>query len=163
LNAMRTLALQRANPYLREWYWRYHDPGGPQFLYAAPPPHTVAQLHDAGFAVLDVRGSSGERRPARVRRREQHVYFVAKQALGSFDVSSGALALNDVPWGQVDSSAIGPRFCWRFSHTGDGPPRSRITSHYRVDRGAGDDHGEAYYSGGNYVDYEEESRGQRTE
>src|SRR4029077_14224172 len=35
-----------------------------------------------------------------------------------------------------------------------------LTSHYRVDR-SDDDHGEAYYSGDNYVDYEAESRGQR--
>jgi ubiquinone/menaquinone biosynthesis C-methylase UbiE len=79
LNAMRMLALQKANPLRREWYWRYHDPGGPQLLYSAPPRVTVAQLEHAGFVVRDVRGSTGERRPGRVSRSEQHVYFVASR------------------------------------------------------------------------------------
>jgi ubiquinone/menaquinone biosynthesis C-methylase UbiE len=79
VNAIRTLARQRANPFLREWYWRYNDPGGPQFLYSGPPRVTAAQLRDAGFAVLGIRGSSGERRFGRVSLHEQHVYFVARR------------------------------------------------------------------------------------
>jgi 2-polyprenyl-3-methyl-5-hydroxy-6-metoxy-1,4-benzoquinol methylase len=76
-------------------------------------------------------------------------------------LSTGEVTLNGAPWGRVEPSAIGPRFCWRFSHHHNGTSRSRLTSHYRVDRNGADDHGEAYYSGGNYVDYEAESRGQR--
>jgi ubiquinone/menaquinone biosynthesis C-methylase UbiE len=78
-NALHTLALQRGNPYLREWYLKYDDPGGDQYLYSAPPRATVAQLRAAGFAVLAVRGSSGERRAGRVTRREKHVHFVARR------------------------------------------------------------------------------------
>ncbi len=79
VNALRTLFEQRRNRYLTEWYWRYDDPGGTQFLYSAPPSRTVAQLADAGFEALAVRGSFGERRPGRVRFREQHVHFVARR------------------------------------------------------------------------------------
>ena len=75
-------------------------------------------------------------------------------------LSTGEVTVNGAAWGRVDPSAIGPRFCWRFSHTASGETRSRLTSHYRVDRNGHDAHGEAYYSGGNYVDYEAESRGQ---
>jgi len=76
------------------------------------------------------------------------------------DLSTGAVTVNDDAWGRVDPSAIGPRFCWRFRHTNGGATRERLTSHYKVNR-TDDDHGEAYYSGDNYVDYEEESAGQR--
>jgi ubiquinone/menaquinone biosynthesis C-methylase UbiE len=79
LNALHTLALQRRNPYLGEWYLRYTDPGGDQFLYSAPPRATIRQLENAGFTVVDVRGSSGERRRPRVDQREQHVQFVARK------------------------------------------------------------------------------------
>ena len=79
LNAMRTLARQRRNPLLREWYVRYEDPGGAQFLYSAPPGRTVGQLRRAGFSVTAVRGATGQRQPGRVWRREQHVYFVARK------------------------------------------------------------------------------------
>src|SRR5712692_5038668 len=77
------------------------------------------------------------------------------------DLSTGEVTVNDGAWGRVDPAAIGPRFCWRFRHTNRSGTRERLTSHYKVDRSADDDHGEAYYSGDNYVDYEEESRGQR--
>jgi ubiquinone/menaquinone biosynthesis C-methylase UbiE len=79
LNAVGTLMNQRRNPHLLEWYVRYADAGGTQFLYSAPPDRTVAQLRRAGFDVLAVRGASGQRHPGRVRRREQHVYFVARK------------------------------------------------------------------------------------
>ena len=78
-NALRTLVQQRRNPYLRDWYVRYDDPSGTQFLYSAPPGRTVDQLQGAGFIVVDVRGATGQRQPGRVRRREQHVYFVARK------------------------------------------------------------------------------------
>jgi len=75
-------------------------------------------------------------------------------------LSTGEVTVNGAPWGRLEPSAIGPRFCWRFSLSTNGTTRSRLTSHYRVDRNEGDDHGEAYYSGANYVDYEAESKGQ---
>ena len=74
---------------------------------------------------------------------------------------TGDVTLNDAEWGRANPAAIGPRFCWRLSHASNGRTRTRLTSHYRVDRGGDDDHGQAYYAGDNYVDYEEESRGQR--
>lgn len=79
INAVRTLVHQRRNPHLREWYVRYDEPGGTQFLYSAPPGRTVDHLQRAGFTVVDVRGASGQRQPRRIRRREQHVYFVARK------------------------------------------------------------------------------------
>jgi 2-polyprenyl-3-methyl-5-hydroxy-6-metoxy-1,4-benzoquinol methylase len=75
-------------------------------------------------------------------------------------LSTGEVAVNATAWGRIEPSAIGPRFCWRFSHTTNGRTRSRLTSHYRADRDGADDHGEAYYSGANYVDYDAESRAQ---
>jgi 2-polyprenyl-3-methyl-5-hydroxy-6-metoxy-1,4-benzoquinol methylase len=76
------------------------------------------------------------------------------------DLATGDVTIDDAAWGQVDPAAIGPRFCWRFRHTNGAGTRERLTSHYRVDR-TDDDHGEAYYAGDNYVDYEAESSGQR--
>ncbi|MDP1569801.1 MAG: methyltransferase domain-containing protein [Vicinamibacterales bacterium] len=78
LNALAGLWRQRGNPYLREWYWRYDDPGGAQHLFSAPPSRTVAQARAAGFEVLEVRGATGERDPGRIARRQQHVYFVLR-------------------------------------------------------------------------------------
>jgi 2-polyprenyl-3-methyl-5-hydroxy-6-metoxy-1,4-benzoquinol methylase len=78
------------------------------------------------------------------------------------DLATGQVTMNDGLWGRVDPSAIGPRFCWRFRYTNSHETRERLTSHYKVDR-TDDDHGEAYYSGVNYVDYEAESSGQRAE
>lgn len=79
LNAIGALAAQVGNPHLRAWYVKYHDGGGPQLLYSAPPDRTVAQLQGAGFDVLDVRGARGERDPRRIRWRQQHVHFVARK------------------------------------------------------------------------------------
>jgi len=78
-------------------------------------------------------------------------------------LSTGEVTVNGAAWGRVEPSAIGSRFCWRFSHTTNGRTRNRLTSHYRVDRTGDDDHGEAYYSGANYVDYEAESQAQHSQ
>ncbi len=77
------------------------------------------------------------------------------------DLATGVVTLQSVRWGSLDPSTIGGRFCWRFSHASADGIRRRMTSHYRADRGCDDEHGEAYYSGGNYVDYDAESAGQR--
>ncbi|MEW6320199.1 MAG: methyltransferase domain-containing protein [Acidobacteriota bacterium] len=79
LNALRWLWQQRGNPHWRDWYWRYDDPGGPQYLYSAPPDRTVAQAARAGFEVLDVRGATGQRDRARIARHEQHVHFALRR------------------------------------------------------------------------------------
>ncbi len=79
-----------------------------------------------------------------------------------FCVATGEVALNGTSWGRADAATVGPRFCWRLTHTREARVRERLTSHYRVAR-TGDDHGEAYYAGNNYVDYEAESAGQRAE
>jgi ubiquinone/menaquinone biosynthesis C-methylase UbiE len=79
LNAMKWLARQVTNGVWREWYWRYDDPGGAQYLYSAPPSYTVAQASGAGFAVVEIRGATGERDPGRIARREQHVHFVLRR------------------------------------------------------------------------------------
>lgn len=76
-NGLRLLARQVTNPLAHEWYIRYRDGGGVQHLYSAPPSRTVHQLESVGFSVLDVRGSTGERRPGAVRLHEQHVHFAA--------------------------------------------------------------------------------------
>ena len=76
------------------------------------------------------------------------------------DLATGDVTMNDASWGRVEPASIGPRFCWRLRHTNGDGVRERLTSHYKVER-TGDDHGEGYYSGDNYVDYEEESTGQR--
>jgi 2-polyprenyl-3-methyl-5-hydroxy-6-metoxy-1,4-benzoquinol methylase len=78
----------------------------------------------------------------------------------SLSLATGEVMLNDAAWGRVDPALVGARFCWRLRFTNGAGTRERLTSHYRVERGA-DDHGEAYYCGDNYVDYEEESAGQR--
>jgi ubiquinone/menaquinone biosynthesis C-methylase UbiE len=79
LNAARFLVKQWGNPHLRDWYARYDDGGGAQLLYSGPPGRTIAQLERAGLRIVDVRGATGERRPGAVRRRQQHVYFVARR------------------------------------------------------------------------------------
>ncbi len=78
-NAAKMLAAQCANRQMRQWYFRYSGPGGAQVLYSAPPELTRAQLVETGFVVVDVRGSTGERNPGRVRMRQRHVYFVARK------------------------------------------------------------------------------------
>jgi SAM-dependent methyltransferase len=82
LNALRWLWRQRANPVLREWYWAYDDPGGPQHLYSAPPDRTLAQARSIGFEVLKVVGFTGEASPDRIRRHQQHVHVVLRKAAG---------------------------------------------------------------------------------
>lgn len=77
------------------------------------------------------------------------------------NLSTGDVSLNDAAWGRFDGAAAGPRFCWRLTHRCEGQTRVRLTSHYRAERNGGDEHGEAYYTGANYVDYEAESHGQR--
>lgn len=79
LNALTWIWRQRGNPHLREWYWRYDDPGGPQHLYSAPPSRTARQAAAAGFEVVEVRGATGARDPRRIRLHEQHVHFVLRR------------------------------------------------------------------------------------
>jgi ubiquinone/menaquinone biosynthesis C-methylase UbiE len=76
------LARQLRNPLIREWYLRYNDGGGDQFLFSAPPSHTVEQLESVGFDVLSVCGDDGiVGFPLRdVTRRYQHVHFAARKA-----------------------------------------------------------------------------------
>lgn len=78
-NAMRFLARQIGNPLARQWYLRYEDPGGTQYLYSAPPDLTVTDSKAAGFEVVAVRGSCGARELRRARLREQHVHFVLRK------------------------------------------------------------------------------------
>ena len=79
LNSARFVGQQLTNPLAREWYMRYEDGGGRQHLFSAPPRRSVRQLHDAGFEVIDVCGSDGERNPRRVLLHAQHVNFVAQR------------------------------------------------------------------------------------
>jgi SAM-dependent methyltransferase len=78
-NAAKLLARQWQNAFVREWYVRYEDGGGPQYLYSAPPSYTVRQLEAVGFSVLAVRGMTGECRPAAICMHQQHVHFVARK------------------------------------------------------------------------------------
>lgn len=78
-NALRFLAKQLTNPMARQWYLRYDDPGGTQYLYSAPPDRTVADSRALGFEVLAVRGSAGARDLGRARMRDQHVHFVLRK------------------------------------------------------------------------------------
>jgi ubiquinone/menaquinone biosynthesis C-methylase UbiE len=79
VNALKFMAQQVTNRLALEWYLRYDDPGGTQFLYSAPPGYTVADLRAAGFAVEAVRGACGARDLPHARMREQHVHFVARK------------------------------------------------------------------------------------
>lgn len=79
LNALKTLAYQRGNRLLREGYWLYKDEGGDQHLYSARPEHTVRQLTDAGFEILEVAGYRRSLPPQVVRMRSQHVHFAARK------------------------------------------------------------------------------------
>ena len=78
LNAGRFIAQQLTNRVAREWYMRYDDGGGTQYLFSAPPARTVRQLHDCGFDVIEVCGDKGERAPRRLLLRQHHVHFVAR-------------------------------------------------------------------------------------
>lgn len=78
-HAARHLAQQLGNRLALEWFIKYDDPGGAQYLYSAPPSNTVRQLESAGFEMLDVRGSTGERDSGKIARRQQHVHFTARK------------------------------------------------------------------------------------
>jgi SAM-dependent methyltransferase len=78
-NAAKLLFHQLNNPVARQWYMRYEDEGGSQFLYSAPPGYTVKQLVSVGFTVLAVRGNCENASRRRVTLREQHVHFVAQK------------------------------------------------------------------------------------
>jgi SAM-dependent methyltransferase len=72
------LASQWRNALAFNWYLRYDDGGGEQFLFSAPPARTVQQLERAGFAIAAVCGDDGilDLTLRRVTRRYQHVHFV---------------------------------------------------------------------------------------
>ena len=78
-NATKMLARQWKNSLVWEWYLRYDDGSGSQYLYSAPPSYTVRQLEAVGFSVVAVRGMTGERHPAAIRMHQQHVHFVARK------------------------------------------------------------------------------------
>jgi SAM-dependent methyltransferase len=78
-NAVRFLFSQLGNRLARSWYLRYRDGGGVQYLYSAPPGRTVAQLQSVGFQVVALRGYQRNLEPGFIRRRVQHVHFVAKK------------------------------------------------------------------------------------
>jgi ubiquinone/menaquinone biosynthesis C-methylase UbiE len=75
------LARQLPNPLAREWYLRYTDGGGEQFLFSAPPSQTVRQLESVGFSMLTVCGNDGISGLSlrRVTTRYQHVHFAARK------------------------------------------------------------------------------------
>ena len=78
-HALQFLARQVANPLARQWFLRYDDPGGTQYLYSAPPDRTLADSQALGFEVLAVRGSAGARDLQRARMRDQHVHFALRK------------------------------------------------------------------------------------
>jgi ubiquinone/menaquinone biosynthesis C-methylase UbiE len=78
-NAMKLLVSQWRNPLAAEWYIKYTDGGGDQYLFSAPPAHTVRQLTRAGFEVLDVCGGDMQRDRTSLLMRHQHVHFVARK------------------------------------------------------------------------------------
>jgi ubiquinone/menaquinone biosynthesis C-methylase UbiE len=75
-NALKFLACQLTNRLAPQWYLRYDDPGGTQYLYSAPPDRTIADAQAAGFSVLAVRGSSRRGTLAELTMHEKHVHFV---------------------------------------------------------------------------------------
>ena len=81
LNAVRFLGNQITNGVVEEWYFRYEDGGGPQFLFSAPPSRTVAQLESAGFTVVAVCGDDAVlgRPLRRITTRYQHVHFAVRK------------------------------------------------------------------------------------
>jgi SAM-dependent methyltransferase len=82
LNALKILWRQRGNALTREWYLRYDDGGGVQHLYSAPPNRTVLQLEAAGFELTELCGFERGLPAGVVRRRSQHVHFVARKPAG---------------------------------------------------------------------------------
>jgi ubiquinone/menaquinone biosynthesis C-methylase UbiE len=79
INAAKFAAAQVTNRLAREWYLRYDDPGGTQYLFSAPPNRTLADAEAAGFSVLAVRGSRGESHLHRLTMHEKHVHFVLRK------------------------------------------------------------------------------------
>ena len=81
VESARFLARQIGNGRARQWFLRYRDGGGDQWLYSAPPAHTVRQLESAGFSVLAVCGDDGPGGLSRwqVTTRYQHVHFAARK------------------------------------------------------------------------------------
>jgi ubiquinone/menaquinone biosynthesis C-methylase UbiE len=79
LNAARFAAAQLTNRLAAEWYLRYDDPGGTQYLFSAPPDRTIADAEAAGFTLVALRGSRGESDPHRLRMHEKHVHFVLRK------------------------------------------------------------------------------------
>ena len=75
-NACRLLWNQRRHAIARRWYIRYEDD---HVQFSAPPGRTVRQLREAGFEILDMCGSGGERHPRRVLLHVQHVNFVVRR------------------------------------------------------------------------------------
>lgn len=82
-NAGRMLLSQWNNPRSLQWFVKYHDGGGPQFLYSAPPRHTQRQLESVGFDVVHSCGISGETDRRRILMHHQHVHFVARRPTNS--------------------------------------------------------------------------------
>ena len=79
LNALKSMADQLGNRKILQWFARYRDGGGDQFLYSAPPGHTADQLRRSGFTVEAVEGHDRETRPWRVFLHRQHVNFAARK------------------------------------------------------------------------------------
>jgi ubiquinone/menaquinone biosynthesis C-methylase UbiE len=81
LNAAAFLGSQFRNRVAWEWYFRYNDGGGDQFLFSAPPSHTVKQLESVGFSVLAVCGDDAvhDLPLRRVTTHYQHVHFAARK------------------------------------------------------------------------------------
>jgi len=79
LRTLAFLAAQWRNALALNWYLRYNDGGGEQFLFSAPPVRTIRQLESAGFALSAVCGDDARLNlPLRqVTTRYQHVHFVA--------------------------------------------------------------------------------------
>jgi len=81
-NAAKLLAAQVGNRLAWQWYVRYRDGGGVQYLYSAPPGQTVHHLESIGFTVVDARSLTGERRWRPIVMHAQHVHFVAMKPEG---------------------------------------------------------------------------------
>lgn len=81
LRTLGFLASQWRNTLAFNWYLRYQDGGGEQFLFSAPPARTIQQLEAAGFAVTAVCGDDGrvDQPVRRITTRYQHVHFVGKK------------------------------------------------------------------------------------
>jgi SAM-dependent methyltransferase len=82
-NAAKRIAAQWANPLALEWYIKYCEGGGRQYVYSAPPGATVRQLRKTGFDVPLVLGVGGEKDPWKVFFHQQHVDFAAIKRTGA--------------------------------------------------------------------------------